>query len=133
MLRILSRVAGVALFATLSLATSNAFAQLTTGSIEGRVVAEDTGKALPGVTVTVSGPALGGEQTEFTDSNGHYLITELPPGPDYVVRFYFSNVKVERPEVQVLANKTLSISIKMPAGKGETQTFRIAERAPNVD
>src|SRR5947209_5909180 len=59
------------------------------GAIEGTVTDQATGKRLSGVTVTVTSPALQADQTEFTDADGHYTITELPPGV-YLVRFYFS-------------------------------------------
>ena len=125
--RFISRIAGALLLCALA---SMAHAQgLATGNISGRVTDEATGKSLPGVTVTVSGPALQGEQTEFTDSNGHFIITELPPG-EYIVRFYYSNVKVERPGVNVSADRTLSVNSVMPTAKAQTQTFRITERAP---
>src|SRR5215813_5267888 len=80
----------------------------TTGNIRGTVTDAVTGKAMAGVTVSVTSPALQGEQTEFTDAGGRYIITELPPG-EYVVRFYFSNINVERPGVFLQADKTLSV------------------------
>lgn len=103
-----------------------------TGNIAGVVKDEATNKPLAGVTVTVSGPSLQGEQTEFTDSSGRYIITELPPG-EYVVRFYFSNIKVERPGVFISADKTLPVNAAIPTQKASTQTYRIVERAPSVD
>src|SRR5204862_252477 len=81
----------------------------------------------------ISGPALQGEQTEFTDSAGRYIVTELPPGSDYVVRFYFSNIKVERPGVTLNADKTLQVNALVPTATAQTQTYRITERAPTVD
>src|SRR5690349_7447707 len=99
--RKISRVLGAALLVERGLVAPQARAAVTTGNIEGRVLDEATGKPLAGVTITVNSPALQGEQTEFTDSSGHYIITELPPG-EYVVRFYYSNVKVERPGVVLL-------------------------------
>src|SRR5438105_920727 len=102
----------------------------TTGNIEGHVTDEATGKPLPGVTVSATGPQ--GEQTEFTGSDGRYLITNLTPG-EYLVRFYFSNVTVERPAVVVQADKTLSVSAAIPLVKAEKQTYRITQRAPSVD
>ncbi len=126
---------GAALVSALALAyfaaPGTAYAA-TTGNIAGVVTDQATGKALAGVTVTVSGPALQGEQTEFTDSAGRYIITELPPG-EYVVRFYFSNIKVERPGVVLAADKTLPINAAMPTAQAQTKTYRIVERAPTVD
>ena len=98
-MRSLTRIAGGLLLLALALAPRAAHAAVT-GTIEGTVTDQATGKKLAGVTVTVTSPALQGEQTEFTDAGGHYIITELPPG-EYMVRFYFSNIHVERPGVFV--------------------------------
>jgi hypothetical protein len=103
-----------------------------TGSIEGTVLDQANGKRLAGVTVTVTSPALQGEQTEFTDASGHYIITELPPG-EYLVRFYFSNINIERPGVFLQADKTLSVNASMPTQTAEVKTYRITEKAPSVD
>ncbi len=43
-------------------------AQLQNAQIQGIVTNHETGKPLAGVTVVVSGPALQGDQTEFTDA-----------------------------------------------------------------
>ena len=102
------------------------------GNIAGIVTDQATGKALAGVTVTVSGPKLIAEQTEFTDSSGRYIITEIPPG-EYVVRFYYSNIKVERTGVLVSADKTLTVSAGMPTQQATKQVYVIRERAPTVD
>jgi hypothetical protein len=116
---------------TLALAPRTAVAAVT-GAIEGVVTDQQTGKKLGGVTVSVTSPALQGEQTEFTDADGHYIITELPPG-EYLVRFYFSDITAERPGVFVSADKTLAVSISFPTQKAEVKTYRITEKAPTVD
>ncbi|HEY2749282.1 MAG TPA: carboxypeptidase-like regulatory domain-containing protein, partial [Polyangia bacterium] len=131
-MRSLTRIAGgVLLLAALVLAPRAAHAAVT-GSIEGVVTDQATGKKLAGVTVTVTSPALQGEQTEFTDADGHYIITELPPG-EYLVRFYFSNISVERPGVFLQTDKTLSVNVAIPTQKAEVKTYRITEKAPTVD
>ena len=89
-----SRIVGALLLLASALVPRAAHAAIT-GTIEGTVTDQATAKRLAGVTVTVTSPALQGEQTEFTDDGGHYIITELPPG-EYMVRFYFSNIHVER-------------------------------------
>mgnify|MGYP001000906703 FL=1 len=119
----------VTLAALMVLSAPAAYAA-TTGNITGRVTDESNGKPLAGVTVVVSGPQ--GEQTEFTDSNGSYTITDLPPG-EYVVRFFYANVKIERPGVIVSADKTLSVGAGIPTGKAQVQEIRVTERAPTVD
>src|SRR5262249_51798774 len=90
------------------------------------------GKKLAGITVTVTSPALQGEQTEFTNADGYFIITELPPG-EYLVRFYFGDLRVERPAVYVTADKTLAVNVAMPMQKAEIKTIRIVEQSPTVD
>jgi hypothetical protein len=130
-MRSLMRLAGATLLFVLALVPRAAHAAVT-GAIEGTVTDQATGKRLAGVTVTVTSPALQGEQTEFTDADGHYIITELPPG-EYLVRFYFSNINVERPGVVLGPDKTLSVNIAIPTQKAEVKTYRITEKAPTVD
>ncbi len=108
-------------------------AQIQNGQIQGVVTSDADGKPLPGVTVTVSGPALQGDQVEITGRDGRYLINQLPSGDDYVVRFYLGDAVVERPGVRIVQNKTLSISVAMPLKQMTKEVKVIRERAPNVD
>ncbi len=48
-----------------------------TGTIEGRAL-DAQGGALPGVTVTLTGPQ--GTKTAVTDADGNYRFAVLPPG-----------------------------------------------------
>src|SRR6185369_1103940 len=50
-----------------------------TGQIVGTVT-DDTGAALPGVTVTLKGPEVVGQQTSMTNEKGFYRFPALPPG-----------------------------------------------------
>jgi hypothetical protein len=125
-------LAGSAALATGMVATP-ALAQLQYGTIQGRVLNKDNGRPLEGVTIMVSGPALQADQTEVTDKGGQYLITQLPPGDNYIVRFYFNDVVVERPGVRIVQSKTLPINISMPTHKGGADKIIVRERAPNVD
>ena len=109
-----------------------AWAQLQLGQIQGNITNEDNGRPLQGVTIVVTGPALQGEQSEITDKNGQYLITQLPPGDNYIIRFYFGDVVVERPNVRIAQSKTLTVSLKMPTQKGKN-VYVVKERAPSVD
>src|SRR3954453_10424821 len=117
----LSRVSAVSsLVALVALCAPSARAA-TTGSIQGIVTDRATGKPLGGVSVVASGAQ--GEQTEFTDSAGRYLISDIAPG-EYVVRFYFGNVNVERPGVVVQADQTLSVSAAVPTASMAKLTYR---------
>src|SRR4051794_39964664 len=59
--------------------TAPVWAQVRSG-VEGRVL-DDSGAVLPGVTVTISSPALQLQQlTTATDVDGRYRFTDLPVG-----------------------------------------------------
>ena len=65
---------------SLALLATSAFAQTsTTGSIEG-VVTDPAGAAVKGATITATSSTLIRAQTATTDDNGHYQISNLPPG-----------------------------------------------------
>src|ERR1700759_2067657 len=66
-------------FAALLFAALPALAQTPAGTLTGRV-ADATGLALPGVTVTVQGTDI--TRTFVTDAEGRYRFLELAPG-DY--------------------------------------------------
>src|ERR1700690_4020773 len=71
-------------FLALVLVSALAFAQGTNSNLNGTVKLENNG--LPGVTVTISSPALQGTRTAVTDVNGNYNFPALPPG-QYTVKF----------------------------------------------
>jgi hypothetical protein len=116
-----------------SLVAREAAAQIQYGQIQGTVRNKEDGRPFAGVTVVVSGPAMQGEQSEITDRDGRYLVTQIPPGDSYVIRYYFNDVIVERPGVRVTQNKTLTIPISMPTHRGAQEKYVVRERAPNVD
>ena len=102
---------------------------LTTGAIQGRVTDKDSGEALAGVTITVSGPALIEPQTAFTDEDGRYKITELPPG-DYKVTFYVDDrTTLDRTGIRVGANDTTPVFEAIKVG----ETIEIRGRPPQVN
>ena len=76
----------VYLFMALVLVAGGLLAQGTgtTSSLNGTVTTD--GKPLPGVTVTVSSPALQGTRTAVTGEAGGYYFPSLPPGA-YTVAF----------------------------------------------
>ncbi|MDA8021013.1 MAG: TonB-dependent receptor, partial [Thermoanaerobaculia bacterium] len=51
----------------------------TTGRIVGQTQADD-GSPLPGVTVTLTSPALQGDKLQYTDESGRFRFLSLPPG-----------------------------------------------------
>ena len=71
----------------------------TAGRLAG-VVRDATGSVLPGVTLTVAGPALGAPRTVVTDEHGQYVLDSLPEGR-YLVTAAFGAFEPRTTEVQV--------------------------------
>jgi outer membrane receptor protein involved in Fe transport len=78
----------LALFGLALLLPASALAQRTTGIVAG-TVKDESGAALPGATVAVSGPNIVGAQTAVTNQNGFYRLPNLPPG-SYQLSFSFT-------------------------------------------
>src|SRR5688500_14495643 len=91
---------------------TTAYAQGTTGAIQGTVTDSKTGEKLPGVTVIATSASLPQAQTAITDEGGQYKITDLPPG-DYLVTFYFADITLERAGINVGIGKSTPVFQKL--------------------
>jgi hypothetical protein len=101
------------------------------GRINGTVT-DNTGAVLPGVTVTVSSPALIQPQVQVTGADGVYRFIALPPGV-YLVDFElagFQNVK--REGVRVVINQTLSVDQQLNVATLQ-ETVTVTGASPVVD
>src|SRR6266511_1479265 len=77
---LLARAATFAVTACLSVASFAAAQNITSSSIDGAVI-DESNAALPGVTVTISSPALQvPSMTMVTDGQGRYRFIDLPRG-----------------------------------------------------
>ena len=96
------------------------FAQGTqSGTVRG-TVRDEQGLAVPGVTVTVSSPALQGVRSATTNSEGGYTFATLPPG-DYTIRVELSGFgTVERKSTVPLGLVVEQDVTLKPAGVAET-------------
>src|SRR5579871_4889599 len=105
-----------------------AFAQgVQTGTIRG-VVHDDQGLAIPGVTVTVTSPALQGARTAVTDGTGGYTFATLPPGA-YTVKFELSNFTTVTRDSNVPLGGVVEQNVTMkPAGL--TEEVKVVDEAP---
>ena len=78
-----ARAAGVSLWAILVLlgvSVPGASAQELTGTLYGKITAED-GSVLPGATITITSPQLiRGTDVQVTGQDGTYRVSGLPPG-----------------------------------------------------
>ncbi len=95
-----------------------ALGQGTTASIVGTVTSE--GQALPGVSVTVSSPALQGTRTAATGSSGGYNIAGLPPG-DYTVTFELAGMQTETQKVRLLLAQTTRADAVLSVSRVEAE------------
>lgn len=82
-----------------------------TGVLTGTVVDAD-GLVLPGVTVTVTSPALQGARTTVTDANGVYAVRGLPPG-QYTVQFELTGMRTVEATQRVDLGLTAQVDAKM--------------------
>ena len=114
----------------------SAWGQTQLAAVQGQVTAEESGKPVPSVTVVINGPALQEFQTEVTDASGRYIITQLPPGDDYQVSFYFGadeKPMVVRPGIRLSLGKTVTVNASLRLSSGKKEVKVIKETAPNVD
>jgi hypothetical protein len=121
-------------FVAVVLAAGPVFAQGgagSTGSIQGEVV-DDTGAALPGVTVTVTGPALLGKQTVTSSAQGVYRFPGLPAGT-YRLTFELGGFgTVVRDDIRIGIGFTATVDMKM-ALKTMEEELTVTGESPAID
>jgi outer membrane receptor protein involved in Fe transport len=106
-----------------------ASAQGTTGTISGRIV-DSQGLAVPGATVTVTGPQ--GTRTAVSDSAGRFSVPFLTPGT-YSLRAELQGFKTfEQRDITVRLEQTVDLPITMAVG-GLTETVEVTGASPVVD
>src|SRR5262249_15480938 len=89
------------------------FAQETTSSITGHVV-DAQGLAVPGATVTITGPQ--GAKTVTSDSQGTFSVPFLTPGT-YTVRSELKGFRpAERKGLVLTLAKPLDVTMKLEVG-----------------
>jgi hypothetical protein len=121
-----SFVLGLLLFAARS-----SDAQVYNASIAGRVV-DQSGAALPGVTVTIESPQLLQPQTAITTETGAFRFAELPVGT-YNIRFELQGFRpVVREGVQLTAGMTATINPELQLG-AISETVTVTGESPIVD
>src|SRR5436853_2444061 len=123
-----ARISALLLAFVLAL-TGLAYAQGTTGTINGRIV-DPQGLAVPGATVTVTGPQ--GARTTVTDSTGRFTVPFLIPGT-YNVKAELQGFKtIEQNNVTVRLEQTVDLPLTMQVG-GLTETVEVTGASPVVD
>jgi outer membrane receptor protein involved in Fe transport len=101
----------------------------TTGLIEGTVT-DQSGGALPGVTVEITSPNLQGTRVATTGNDGHFRFVSLPPG-SYKVTANLSGMGTVQKNAQVLLDSTATVNMQMQVSAKEAIT--VTGEAPLVD
>ncbi|MGN6182981.1 MAG: TonB-dependent receptor [Thermoanaerobaculia bacterium] len=116
----------------LALAPLSVFAQgFQVGSIAGTIT-DNTGGALPGVTVTVTNTERGVSRTEVTDPQGRYRFANLPLGPYRVVAALEGFQNAAKTGIQVQAEKTSLTDLTLGLA-ATTEAITVTAEAPVVD
>jgi outer membrane receptor for Fe3+-dicitrate len=117
--------------AVLLLAPSAELGAQTTGRLFGQLV-DGQGAVLPGATVTVTGPALLGAQSQTTDTEGRFRFPSLPPGR-YTVKAEMVGFKAaEQSNVDIGLDRTVTLTLTMHVG-GLAESVEVTAASPVVD
>jgi carboxypeptidase family protein len=104
----------------------------STASVEGNVTDESMA-ALPGVTITLSSPALQlGQVTDVTNTEGHYRFTQLPLGT-YQIRYELSGFQPMLREGLILSQGfAAKVDVSLKIGSVQ-ETITVTGASPIVD
>jgi hypothetical protein len=103
--------------------------QSTTGQLTGRVQ-DITGGVVAGATVTAVHHATGGSFMQMSDSNGEYLLVNLPVG-EYVITIEAQGFKRNnRAGVILEIGKTVRLDFQLDVGPATEEITVIEEAAP---
>ncbi len=117
-------------FALLLFCSATSSAQgVQTGTIRG-TVKDQQGLALPGATITATSPALQGERTVVTDTDGAYLFRAIPPGT-YNLKVEMSGMAAVQKTAEVPLGGVSQIDITMSLSQVQ-ETVTVAGVTPSV-
>lgn len=127
--RVIGFVAGLLVASTMS---GTGFAQTRLASIEGRVT-DESNAPIPGVTVTVTSPALQvAQMVKVTGPDGSYRIPELPIGP-YRLTFELAGFRTfVRDGVALTAGFVARVDADLKVGTLE-ESVTVSGQSPVVD
>lgn len=116
---------------SLFLAPSSVRAQAGTSAVNG-VVTDETGAALPGVTVSVTNDESGISRTTTTGADGRYQATALRPGPYTIVAELAGFNKTTRPSIRLTVGSTATANLTMTVA-GRAESITVTGAAPLID
>ena len=125
----IKRIVACAMLALL--VASVALAQtVPTGTLTGKVTDPDK-LVMPGVSVTVTSPALQGPRSAVTSANGDYIIPFLPAG-DYKVVFELSGFATLEKTVRIVVAETVPLNVQLSLG-AVAETVEVSAVATTAD
>lgn len=95
-------------------------------------VKDEQGGALPGVTVTLTGPALLTPVVAVSDGEGLYRLINLPPGTFAITAQLDGFAVFRREAIVIRAGNTFDVGIQMTLGTLQ-ETVTVSGAAPMVD
>ena len=119
-----------ALTLALMVCSSLLFAQATSSALSGRV-ADETGAALPGVTVTATNDETGFNRSVVTASDGTYRFLSLPVGTYTVTTELsgFNNVTTKNVVLNVASERTMNVTLRQASVK---EQITVTAEAPLI-
>jgi hypothetical protein len=106
-------------------------AQIDSGNING-LVTDETGGALPGVTVTARNLETGQVRTVVSGGDGRYQISALRPGRYSVTAELSGFASVVRPELTITVGSIVDVNMQMKLGT-VAETITVAGESPLVE
>jgi hypothetical protein len=94
-----------------ALLATAAFAQETTGGLQG-TVKDPQGAVIPGATITITGVSVGYNRTINADQEGYFRIQELPPG-DYTISVAATGFTMTPVSVRVAVGKSTEVPLSV--------------------
>ena len=118
------------LLLTLAGAASGSAQTSPTGTLVGKVV-DPSGLIMPGVTVTVSSPALQGTRSVVTSENGDYIVPFLPAG-EYTVLFELSGFSSIKRTVRLQVAESVPLDVQLTVG-AVAETVEVSAATQQAD
>jgi Carboxypeptidase regulatory-like domain len=126
-----SRLVWLFAVAVLVTAPLSAWAQRTTGDIRG-VITDESGAVLPGVTVTLKGPAVQGTPTTVSNESGVFRFPNLAPGVYEITVELTGFATKQQTGIQVALGATQEVPVQMSVST-QQETITVVAEAPVVD
>jgi hypothetical protein len=122
---------GVVLFASMLAICTSAFAQESTGRIDGTVV-DVTGGSIPGARLVASAPVLPRDMETVSDGQGNFSFPVLPAGVYSLTVTKEGFTPVKQASIRVTLGSKITINPRLAVGQ-LTQTVEIVETAVSLD